>query len=141
MKAILLLLLLAAGVFAQQQAKVYIVPMENDFDTFLSAAIISKKVPVLITLDEASADYVIVGASVKGDNKWSDTIFGNEKDRNQGSVKVVNPKDKTIVFAASAGDKSFWFSGLKKTGQKKVAERLADKLKDYFKKVQKETKN
>jgi abortive infection bacteriophage resistance protein len=68
-------------------------------------------------------------------NKWSDTIFGKEKDRNQGSIKVINRKDKTVVFAAASGDKSFWFSGMKKTGQKKVAQRLADKLKDYFKSV------
>jgi hypothetical protein len=131
--SILILLVFCIG--ANAQSKVYITPMENDFDNFLSAAMIAKKVNVVITLDESAADFIIVGTTTKGDNKWSDTIFGNEKDRNQGSVKVINPKDKTIVFATAAGDKSFWFSGIKRTGQKKVAERLADKLKDHFKNV------
>ncbi len=125
--------MLAIGAFAQTPTKVFVAPMEGDFDTFITAAIMERKVPVVITTDEAAADFVIVGTAKKGDNKWSDTIFGTEKDRNQGSIKVFNPKDKTIVFAASAGDKTVWFGAFRKGGQKKVAERLADQLKDYFK--------
>jgi hypothetical protein len=135
------LLICALAVCTVGQTRIFITHMENDFDTFLSAAMLAKKIPVVITMDESNAEYIVVGASAKGDNKWSDTIFGNEKDRNQGSVKIVNPTDKTIVFAASAGDKSFWFGGLKKTGQKKVAERLADKIKPFFVDLSKKPKN
>ena len=109
--------------------RVFIEPMERDFNTFLTAAIMKLKTPVLIVSTSEGADYVISGTSAKGDNKWSDTIFGNEKDRNQGSISVVRTSDKTIAWAGSAGDKSTFFSGLRGTGQKKVAERIAKKLK------------
>lgn len=116
--------------------KVYITPMENNFHTFLAAAIVERKVPVVLVSTDEAADYIIVGASVKGDNKWSDTIFGNEKDRNQGSITLVKKSDKTIAWAGSAGDKSFWVPGWISSGQKKVAQRIVDKMKkDYFKKI------
>lgn len=132
MKALLLILVLAVAVTAQ--AKLYIPPMENDFDGFLAAAIVNKKVPVIVTLDESVADYVLVGGAVKGDNKWSDTIFGAEKDRSIGSIRLIDPNTKTLLFAVSSGDRANFFAAWKSTGPKKIADNLAIKLKDYFKK-------
>ena len=120
--------------FAQNsQSKVFIAPMEEGFDSFIAAALIKNKVPVSITIVEAEAEFIITGQAVKGQNKWYDTVFGAERDRNQGSIKLLKVSDKSIVWAASAGDKSFWWGAMKRGGQSKVANRLARQLKkEYF---------
>ncbi len=95
-----------------------------------------KKLSLKLVLDDESAEYVITGGSVKGDNKWHDTVFGTEKDRNQGSIMVIKKSDKSVAWAGAAGDKSLFVPGWIGSGQKKVANRLADKLKkELFKPV------
>lgn len=115
--------------------KVFIAPMEEGFDSFVSAALIKNKVPVDITTDEKTADFVIVGQAVKGQNKWYDTVFGAERDRNQGSLKMIRVTDKSVVWAGAEGDRSVWWGAMKRGGQAKVANRLARSLKkEFFKK-------
>lgn len=130
------LLLAAFSITASAQTslpKVYIAPMQEGFDSFIAAAFIKNKVPVSITSVESEAQYVISGQAVKGQNKWYDTVFGSERDRNQGSIKMLKVADKSVVWAGSAGDKSFWWGSLKRGGQSKVANRLARQIKkDYF---------
>ncbi len=112
--------------------------MDEGFHTFITASLIREKVPVTVTADEAEADFIITGNSVKGNNKWYDTVFGSEKDRNQGSIQMIRVSDKSVVWAGSAGDKSFWFNEFKKGGKQKVADRLAKRMKkEYFKGAQK----
>lgn len=115
--------------------RVYIAPTQDGFGNFISAALLENKVPVQITASEETADYIIVSSSAKGQNKWYDTVFGNEKDRNQGSMKLIRVSDKTVVWASASGDKSFWFSEFKSMGQSKVANRLARKMKDALPKI------
>lgn len=127
------LILTLSTIALAQQPKVFIAPMEEGFDGFITAALIKNKVPVSITTDESQADYIITGGAVKGQNKWYDTVFGAERDRNQGSIKLLKVSDKTIVWAGSAGDRSVWWGAAKRGGQSKVANRLARLLKkDYF---------
>lgn len=134
MLSILFILSFSVLAFAENsQAKVYIVPMEEGFDTFIAAALIKNKVPVTITTVESEAEFIITGQAVKGQNKWYDTVFGAERDRNQGSIKLLKVSDKSIVWAASAGDRSVWWGAMKRGGQSKVANRLARQLKkEYF---------
>lgn len=115
--------------------KMYIAPTQDGFGNFISAALLENKVPVQITASEETADYIIVSSSAKGQNKWYDTVFGTEKDRNQGSMKVIRVSDQTVVWASASGDKSFWFGGIKNMGQAKVANRLARKMKDDLAKL------
>lgn len=107
----------------------YVAPAQDGFANFLSAAFLENRLPIQVTVDEAMADYIVVGSSAKGQNKWYDTVFGVEKDRNQGSIKIIRVWDKVIIWASASGDKSFWFSEFKSMGQSKVANRLARKLK------------
>jgi len=102
---IILAFVLSISAFAQTP-KVFIAPMENNFNTFLAAALIKNQVPVTITTDETQADYIISGGAVKGQNKWYDTVFGSEKDRNQGSIQLLRVSDKSVAWAGAAGDKS-----------------------------------
>ena len=114
------------------QTKVFIAPMEENFNDFIAAALIKNNVPVVITTDDSSAEYIITGGAVKGQNKWYDTVFGAERDRNQGSIKLLRQSDKTIVWAGAEGDKSFWWGAMKRGGQSKVANRLARSMKKEF---------
>ncbi len=115
--------------------RIYIAPTQDGFGNFISAALLENKLPVQITASEETADYIIVSSNAKGENKWFDTVFGTEKDRNQGSMKVIRVSDKTVVWASASGDMSFWFNGIKNMGQSKVANRLARKLKGDLPKI------
>jgi hypothetical protein len=138
MKQLFLLLMLTFGLFfnlqAQDKPRVFIAPMENGFNEFLTAAIIKEKIPVQLVITDEGADYLITGSLVKDESKWYDTLFGTEKDRNSASITLLRLSDKSIVWAGSAGDKmGFWDTAWSKTGFRKVASRLAKSLKkDFF---------
>jgi hypothetical protein len=131
--------LLAPPVFAGHKeesklagSKLYIAKMEGDLDGFLAAEIVKVKLPVTVVLDETAADYVLSGVSLKEDDKWYHVVFGG-KDKNEGNVRLLCVKDKTMVWAGEAGDRSLWWGGLKRGGQRKVAERIVKQLKkDLF---------
>lgn len=130
------LIVFVCSISMQAQPRVFIASMDEGFDSFLAAALLDNKVPISITTDECAANYVITGQAVKGQNKWYDTVFGAERDRNQGSIKLLKVSDRTIVWAGAAGDRSIWWGALKSGGQKKVANRLARELKkEFFNKV------
>ena len=117
-------------------ARFYVAPMEEGFDGLISALMLEKKLPLTITADENLADFIVVGATNKGTQKWYDTVFGSgyERDRNQGSIRVIRVRDKTVIWAAQKGDRSLWWGALKKGGKRKVAERLVNDMKgDLFK--------
>jgi hypothetical protein len=59
-------------------------------------------------------------------------MTGVERDRNQGNIQIVDVKQKTVVWAGEAGDRSFWWGPLKKGGTRKVAERTVNKMKDQI---------
>ncbi len=114
-------------------AKLYIAPMEGDLHPFIAAEIVKKKLPVVVVTEEKDADFILTGASIKGDDKWYHTVFGG-KDKNEGSVQLISVKDKTTVWAGEAGDRSLWWGSLKRGGQRRVADRIVNKMKkDLFK--------
>ena len=139
--AMILMLVVNTTVTAQAKtvipagSKVYIAKMENDLHTFIAAEISKKKLPLSLVIDEASAEYILTGGSRQtGDNKWYDTVFGTERDRNEGAAQLVNVKDKTIIWSGEAGDRSLWWGSLKRGGQRKVADRIVNQMKkDLFK--------
>lgn len=137
----LLLLLITIAVIAQKQtkptipagSKVFIAKMEGELDGFVSAQILKKKIPVTVVTDEAQADFIMTGGAVKGIHKWYDTVItGGERDRNQGNITIVSVKDKSVIWAGEAGDRSFWWGALKKGGTRKVAERIVNKMKSQI---------
>jgi hypothetical protein len=113
-------------------ARFFIAPMEEGFDGLISALMIEKKLPLSIVADQNNADFIIVGGTNKGTHKWYDTVFGSgyERDRNQGSIRVIRVRDKTVIWGAQKGDRSLWWGALKKGGKRKVAERLVNEMKD-----------
>ena len=118
------------------QARFFVAPMEENFDGLITALMIEKKLPLSIVADESLADFIVVGGTNKGTHKWYDTVFGSgyERDRNQGSIRVIRVRDKTVIWGAQKGDRSLWWGALKKGGKRKVAERLVNEMKgDLFK--------
>lgn len=113
-------------------SRVFIASMQGNLDGFVSAEMVKKKLPVTITTDEDTADYVLTGTSIKADDKWYHTVFGG-KDKNEGNVTLIRVKDKTVIWAGEAGDRSMWWGGWSRGGQRKVADRIVSKLKkDLF---------
>ena len=115
-------------------AKFYVAPMPEGFDGFISAEILKRKLPLTVVADERVADFIITGSTNKGVHKWYDTVFGSgyERDRNQGNIRVIRVKDRTVVWAGEAGDRSLWWGALKKGGQRKVADRIVGKMNSQF---------
>jgi S1-C subfamily serine protease len=97
-------------------AKIFIEPMQGDLHPFIAAEIVKKKLPVVIVMERKNADYILAGSFIKGD-------YNN----NQGMVQLLNEKDKTLVWAGEAGDRSMFGS---RGGQSKVADRIINKMKN-----------
>jgi hypothetical protein len=113
-------------------SKLFLAAMQGNLEGFISAEIIKQKLPVSITTDENSADYVLTGTSIKADDKWYHTVFGG-KDKNEGNVTLINTKQKTVVWAGEAGDRSMWWGGFRRGGERKVADRIVSRMKkDLF---------
>ncbi|HKQ08272.1 MAG TPA: hypothetical protein VJ464_24315 [Blastocatellia bacterium] len=130
--------LLASLTFAQSKvpanSKVYISKMEGGLDGFIATEILKKKLPITIVTEDKDADFILVGTSIKADDKWYHTVFGG-KDKNEGNVQLLSVKDKTLVWAGEAGDRSLMWGSLRRGGQRKVADRIVSKMKkDLFEK-------
>jgi hypothetical protein len=117
-------------------SRLFIAPMEGNLHGFIAAEIVKKKFPMAVTTDESAADYVLTGGSIRGDDKWFHTVFGG-KDKNEGNIQLVRVTDRTLVWAGEAGDRSLWWGGIRRGGQRKVADRLVNRmnhdLRDLFK--------
>lgn len=82
-------------------SKIFIAPMEGELNGFIATEIIKQKLPVKIVSDDAAADYVLTGASLKADDKWYNTVFGG-KDKNEGNVQLLDLKEKAISITPGA---------------------------------------
>jgi hypothetical protein len=134
-KYVLLFLLLTVAGFAASKpglapsgVTMYIAPMEGNLDGFIATEIIKQKIPVKVVTDEKEAEYVLVGASLKEDDHWYNTVFGG-KDKNEGNVRLLEVKTKRMLWAGEAGDRSLFFPGWRRGGERKVADRIVHNLK------------
>ena len=115
-----------------QGSAVFIAPMEGGLDGFIAAEFLKQKVPVRVVTEEALASFVMSGSSIKADDHWYNVVFGG-KDKNEGNIRILNPKTKEMIWAGEAGDRSLWWGNLKRGGQRKVAERIVRQMKkDLF---------
>jgi hypothetical protein len=82
----------------------FIEPMDG-FDTYLSAAILKKKVPLMIVDDRAKADFIMGGSSHVDKAGWAKTIFVSPNPHAEASVTVKDAHTGNLVFAYNV-DKS-----------------------------------
>jgi hypothetical protein len=137
MKTMLLAMLLAVGLapmmLAQEVAnkvipagsKVFIAPMEDNFQDYLKAALQAKKVPVVVVDDKASADFEIAGHSeTEKASTAKKVIMWNWHSNEQASIQVTNLKTSEVAYAYSANKQS------SAHGKKSTAEACAKHLKE-----------
>jgi hypothetical protein len=120
----------------EDNSKLYIESMASNLNEFIAAEIVKQKLPVQLVLEEKDADYILTGFSQRTEVKWYDVVSGSivgGKDRLEASAKLVRVKDKTFIWAGESGDRSLIFGGLKRGGQRKLAERIVGKMRqDLF---------
>jgi hypothetical protein len=102
---------------------VFIEPM-NGFETYLSAALAKKKVPLVVVTNKEKADFLITGASDTKKAGWAKIVFmGDLHSDEEASVAMVNNKTSTVVFAYAVNKKNTLH------GQQTSAEACAKHLK------------
>ena len=83
-------------------AKIYVAPMVSGFDNYVVAGLQQKKVPVIVVADRNKAEFEITGVSETDKAGWAKMLFlGSQQTSETASVKMVNLKTGTVVFAYS----------------------------------------
>ena len=85
-------------------SKLFIEPMDG-FESYLSAAILKKKVPVMVVDDRAKADFVVTGGSHVDKAGWAKTIFVSPNPHAEASITIKDAHSGNLVFAYNV-DKS-----------------------------------
>ncbi|HKS72727.1 MAG TPA: hypothetical protein VJQ82_05980 [Terriglobales bacterium] len=123
--------LMAADAAAQtsqsipRNAKVFIAPMENGFDTFLKDALAAKNVPLQIVDQRDQADFEIVGKSESQKaSAAKKALMWDWRSTEQASINVIDLKTSEVAFAYSVHQKSSYH------GRRSSAESCAKHLKD-----------
>ena len=112
--------------------KIYIDKLPNDLDQYLRAEFFKQmKGRVTIVLEEKDADGILTGVSEErtGTGAQITGRYLGLHDNATGSLSMVDRERKTILWADEAGDRSLMFGVFKRGGERKVAERLVEKLK------------
>jgi hypothetical protein len=111
-------------------SKIYIGEIPEDVGMYLKAEIVKKKIPIQIVTKEEDADYLLQGiAEGDEDRKWHEGWLTGTRDHTTAAIQIVD-KEGNFVWASEAGDRSAFFGALRRGGPRKVADRLANNLKD-----------
>lgn len=111
-------------------SKVFVEPM-GGFETYLSAAILNKKVPVQVVDNKANADFIISGGSKVDQAGWAKTLFVSPLPHATASIAIKSNPEGVLVFAYAV-DKS----NARKADQS-TAEACAKHMKDFIEKGEK----
>lgn len=130
-----LLIFSGASVFAQEKltnatvgelipknSKIYINTMENGFETYVTAAIQKKRIPVQLVASRELADFEIKGAVEKQKAGWAKTIFISPLPSIDATMQVVNVKTGVVAYSISSTKANA------RRGRKGSAEHLAKNL-------------
>ena len=117
-----------------KNCKLYIEELPLDLHVYLKAEIIKKKVPVKVMPSAETADYILKGTAQGSEKRqWHEGWLTAEKDKFTAAVEIVD-KEGVLVWASEAGDRSTWWGALKRSGPRKVADRIANNLKKAIRK-------
>jgi hypothetical protein len=138
--ALLLNLLSVSGRIAVPQTtqtladvkRIFVEPMPNAFDQYLVAAIskeLGKRVVIVTKQDDADA--VLKGGTAAEAKGTPSTVARRilVMDLTTGAVSLISKDGRTVLWASEEGDKSVFGPFFRRTGARKVAERLAKDLK------------
>jgi hypothetical protein len=137
-----LIVLAAAPAFGQLPSlrtvkKIYVEQMANHLDQYIRAEF-SKQLNgrAVVVLDREEADDVLTGVSEEqtGTGAKITGRYLGLHDTASGTISLVDKEGRVLLWSAEAGDRSLWFGAMARGGQRKVAARLVDKLKEALEK-------
>jgi hypothetical protein len=102
-------------------SKIYINPMDG-FETYVTAALQKKKLPLVIIANREQADFEIKGSMEKQKAGWAKTIFISPYPEIDATMQVVNIKTGVIAYSNSSTKNAA------RRGRKGSAEHLAKNL-------------
>lgn len=103
-------------------SKVYIAPMEGGFETYITAALQKKKIPLTIVATREQADFEIKGSVEKQKAGWAKTIFISPLPSIDSTMQVINLKTGVVAYSISSTKSNA------RRGRKGSAEHLAKNL-------------
>jgi len=110
-------------------SKLYIDVMDG-FDSYLSAAILAKHIPVTVVRDRDKADYLVTGTwrESEGGTSGNGSLVRPLKRRTNysASISIVDPKTSAVIFAYSSQRSATHDLS------KEIAEDLANHLRDQI---------
>src|SRR5436305_1495716 len=87
-------------------SKIYI-DAGDGFDTYLTAALQKKQVPLVVVGNKEGADFELTGVSDHQKPGWAKTLaLGQVHSDDQASVKLTNVKTGEVVFAYAVNKKN-----------------------------------
>jgi hypothetical protein len=114
----------AADARIEPGSKIY-VDAADGFDTYLTAALQKKKVPLTVVTDKEDAQYELDGVSEHEKPGWGKMVFmGQIHSDDQASVKLVDLKTHQVLFAYAVNKKNTLH------GRQTAAEACAKHLKE-----------
>ena len=117
----------ANGTRIPANSKVYINPMDG-FETYVTAAIQKKKIPLVIVADRDQADFEIKGSVEKQKAGWAKTIFISPLPAIDSTMQIVNIKSGVVAYSNSS-TKANAARGRKGSAEH-LAKNLARKMQD-----------
>jgi hypothetical protein len=100
-----------------------------NFDKALAAALVKKKVPVMLVTDKSRAEYVIEGTALQNESGRADAvktlIFGSSSSKTDVTLKVIDEENSIVAYA--------YHVTIKKDDFKSAAEDFAGRFKKDLK--------
>lgn len=116
----------------QAVRKIFVAPMANDLDQYIRAEIDKQFAGRLtVVLNQESADGVLTGTAdwQKGKKAAITGRWLGMHDTATGAVSLVSNDGNTVLWSSEAGDRSLVSGVMRRSGPRKVAERLVRNLK------------
>ena len=112
-------------------ARIYVSPISNGFETYITAGLEKKKVPVVVVADRSKADYELTGVSDSDRAGWAKMLFlGSQQTNEAASIKIVDLKTGNVVFAYSV-NKTNSVRGKQSAGEA-VAKHINEKIENRY---------
>jgi hypothetical protein len=131
MKRLIVILALAVCALSAEtlvpHLKLYITPMEGGLETYVSAAIIKKHVPVTVTTNKEDADLILDGAAESQKAGWAKILFTrNANSTEEISIRLID-KTGAVKYAYA------YHTGSSFHGKQSAAESCAKHLGNFLK--------
>ncbi len=111
-----------------QGSKVYIGAI-NGYESFLTAALVKKDVPVVVVNSPDKADYQITGVSETVQAGWAKMLFlGSQQSNEQASIVMTNLKTGVVVWGYNV-NKSNSYKG-KQSSSESCAKHLKNRMEE-----------